>query len=124
MELEALTNLVDEFGVVRDTRLAADKAAAKLKEQEGLLKEQIIKALQEVDGGGVTGSMTGVKLQRKTKPVASDWTKVHAYILETGSLDLLHRRLTEEAVKARWDDQIIIPGVEPFIVFDLTVSKR
>jgi hypothetical protein len=40
-----------------------------------------------------------------------DFGALEGYIREHGALDLLQRRLTESAVKLRWDDGIQIPGV-------------
>lgn len=124
MELADIASLVDEFGTKRDARLAADKVAAKLKEEEGLLKERIISALRAAESTTIGGALFGVNLQKKVKPVAQDWAQIHAYILENQALDLLHRRLTEEAVKLRWADGIVVPGVGEYDVYDLTVSRR
>jgi hypothetical protein len=123
MDTQDLTMLVDKFGEVRDTRLAADKAAEKLKEQENLLKEQIITALRDSDSGGITGSHFGVKLQKKDKVVVTDWAPVYAYIKDNDAFDLLHKRITEGAVKLRWEDGVQIAGLETYPVYDLTVSR-
>jgi hypothetical protein len=45
------------------------------------------------------------------------------YIRETGSLDLLHRRLTESAVSARWAEGVNIPGVSVHTKHDLKLKE-
>jgi|NOAtaT_6_FD_contig_31_5139191_length_750_multi_6_in_0_out_0_1 hypothetical protein len=124
MDLKDIAVLTDAFGQKRAERLEADKKANALKEEENMLKERIISALLEAGSATVAGSKFGVNLQTKKKPVAQDWELIHKYILENEALDLLHRRLTEEAVKVRWEDGLQIPGVSSYTVYDLTVSKR
>lgn len=123
MELSELSKLVDEFVAQRRDRLAADRVAAILKEKENVLKEEVIRELQ-LNNATLVGGSSGavVKLQEKEKPVANDWSKLYAYIREHDAFDLLHKRITEGAVKLRQDDGIEIPGVEMFKVYDLTVS--
>jgi hypothetical protein len=56
------------------------------------------------------------------EPVAVEWVEIWGYIRETGEFDLLHRRIANLAVKARWEDGKEIPGVGKQEIFKLSVS--
>jgi hypothetical protein len=118
------SSLVDEYATVRDSRLALKRQVDKLEEQEKKLKAQIIASLIASNATAIGGRFMIVTLVAKTKPVAKVWAELYAYIKETDGWDLLQKRLTETAVALRWDEGIIVPGVEKFPVNDLSLSKR
>lgn len=115
--------LVNTYLEVRDKRLAADKVAADLKSQETDLKTQIIHKMQDRHLTALGGNKGITTLTIKKKPQAQDWTLVYEFIRERNAFHLLHKRLTEEAVKEYWNEEIPIPGVIEVDVYDLTISK-
>jgi len=118
-----LPDLIDNYIATRDRRLALDKQANDLKEQEEDLKKIIVSKFRE---GFITaqGAKNGiVKMKRSLEPVATDWSLIYDYIQDHDAFDLLHKRLTTTAVKARWDDGVSIPGVDSTEIFTLSVSK-
>lgn len=123
MELKDLSAMVDAFYETRDKRLEADRVAEKLKKEETNLKAAIISALNINEVGSIGGTLCRVTLKRDDKPVCEDWPALYAYIRERNEFDLLHKRITEGAVKLRWEEGIVLPGVVKFPLLDLTVSK-
>lgn len=123
MTPQELSAKVDLYFMARESRLAADRAAEKLKETEILLKDELIRHLTENQVTSIGGKLARVTMQKKVKAITQSWEKVYEYIKDTNSWDLLQKRLTESAVKARWEDGVKVPGVEEFIVFDLSVAK-
>lgn len=124
MQAEELVSLVESFRVAKEERLKADKLADSLKEKESFLKEKIIAYMREANAFAVGGKTCEVHRHLKPKPSVKDWNALYAHITATGEFDLLHRRLTEAAVISRWDDKVVVPGVEKFIVETLSVSMK
>jgi hypothetical protein len=62
-------------------------------------------------------------VQTKVVPQVQDWPTLHKYILRTKDFSLLQRRLSESAIKERWDDSKKVPGVEPFNAVKVSVTK-
>ena len=52
-----------------------------------------------------------------------DWEAFYKYVAKEGAFDLLQRRVNDSAYRARLDDQIKVPGVEPFGVVKLSITK-
>ena len=71
-----------------------------------------------ISAGGYT-----LSAKRRTTAVATDWAAILDFVTATQSLDLLQRRLTESAVKARWDAGVAIPGVRPDFTYKVVVTK-
>jgi hypothetical protein len=88
-------------------RLKIQKQADKLEEEAKALTAKLDSL------GVVTGTYGRFEVERKSKPVprTEDWTKVWAYIRENNAFDLLHKRLTETAVMARFNANEPIPGI-------------
>ena len=117
-----LPDLIDQYITARAERLMLDKQAEQMKEHEEILKKAIIAKYQE-QGLTLLGSKLGVvKMSDAEEPVAQDWIAVWDYIRETGSFELLHKRLTNTAVKERWEAGQEIPGVGKQKVYRLSVS--
>jgi hypothetical protein len=118
-----LPDLISNYIIIRDQRLALDKQAAEIKETEDVLNKAIIAKMKEekVEVAGKIGGF--VKMKKNVEPTADDWPAVWKYIKENDAFELLHKRLTSEAVKERWENNVEIPGVGRKDVYKLSVSK-
>ena len=119
-----LSRMVDRFHDAREQRLEADRRAAALKKEENDLKQLIIDNLLSSGTDVIGGRVLTVTLVKKSKPSAQDWGAIYDYIKEHDAFDLLHRRLTEKAVKERWDAEENVPGVVELTVNDLSLSTQ
>jgi hypothetical protein len=115
--------LVEKFLAVREERLLADKHAADLKTQETELKLQIINELRDRHLTAIGADSGITTLTCKKKPQATDWTLIYNFMYEQKAFHLLHKRLTEEAIREYWQEGIPVPGVTEVDIYDLTISK-
>ena len=118
----SIQELADQYYTAQQLRLAKDRESAKLKETETELKARLIELMLAEKLTSIGGQSCTVRYHRKDKPRPDDWTKIWGYIQMTGDFDLLQHRLTEEAVKARWEAGIEVPGIVHYPLDDLTVS--
>lgn len=117
-----LPDLVDQYISLRAQRLVLEKQAEEVKETEELLKDAIISKYREQGMTGLGAKNGFVKMTSAIEPQAQDWLQTWEYIRETNQFDLLHKRLTNTAVKERWAAGIEVPGVGRQEVFRLSVS--
>jgi hypothetical protein len=107
---------------VNEARLEADRVAKTFKDEE----TRAIAALQEAMAAAglrdLAFESVRVTVTEKPKPYISDFSALEGYIREHGALDLLQKRLTESAVKLRWEDGVQIPGVGVMIEQKLTIK--
>ena len=120
---ENLAALVDNYYQAHEDRLAADKSAAKLKDVETALRASLLSKLQESGATGVAGNVARANLVVKNVFQASDWEAVRAYIKKTGSWDLLQKRLSDTAVRERFDAGKPVPGVSMQEITDLSIGR-
>jgi hypothetical protein len=117
-----LPDLLSQYITVRAERLALDKQAADVKKFEEELKSAIIAKYKEQGITGMGGILGTVNMSKIEEPVAQDWLSIWGYIRENGEFELLHKRLTNTAVRERWDAGVEIPGVGKQDVYRLSVS--
>ena len=118
-----LPDLANNYISARAERLKLEKVVEEMKGREETLKDAIVAKMRE-EGMTAIGAENGlVKMSELTEPVAQDWPTVWAHVQQTGHFDLLHKRLANLAVKARWEAGEAIPGVGQQVVYKLTVSK-
>jgi hypothetical protein len=75
------------------------------------------------DSTGISGKLARVTLVQNTVVRVDDWPTLYRFIGETGSYDLLQRRVSDKAVKDRWELQKVVPGVSPFSVTNLSINQ-
>ena len=112
----------DLLFVLKSQRLEAQRIAQDFEAQEKALKEHIINTLPK-SSTGASGKTHRVSVVTRTVPQVQDWTKVYAYIKKTGNFQLLQRRLAENAVDELWEANKTIPGVNPFTVVSVSLTK-
>ncbi|CAB4142722.1 hypothetical protein UFOVP1414_33 [uncultured Caudovirales phage] len=112
----------DMLFVLREERLAAEKAAAVIAAKETALKEYIINNLPKSDTGS-QGKTHRVSVVTKIVPQVEDWEKVYTYITKTKNFQLLQRRLSDAAVEEIWESGKKVPGVGTFNVVKISLTK-
>lgn len=108
---QVLNELIAEAKTKETERLALDRQSRILKTEEDGLKAQVLERLLAMGLRDMTVNGITAHVEEKQKPYIADFAELEGYIKEHGALDLLQKRLTESAVKLRWDDGIRIPGV-------------
>lgn len=120
---KSLAQCADLYYETRVRRLELQKEVDDLKAKESALRDHLIDSLPKSDATGVAGSVCSVKVVIKTTPQVNDWDALYRYVSRTKAWDMLQRRVSDAAVKARWEAGKAIPGVEAFQYADLSVSK-
>lgn len=92
---------------------------AVVEEAISVLKQHIYQLLGEPQ---VSCSCQGIHVNIHQTPKIENYQALEAYIYEKRAIDLLQKRLTESAVKFRWDDGQIIPGVKAVQSFKLILE--
>lgn len=110
MDREIL-RLLAEAKAKEQERLAADRQAKLLKAEEDDCKAVLMAAMQKMGITSLNGAGASATIVTKDKPYIADYSALEGYIVEHRAIDLLQKRLTESAVKLRWEDGIQIPGV-------------
>lgn len=111
------------------TRLARKKLEAQaelVKADEDRIEEELFAKFKKADLEGARGKLAQASISRSDVPTLEDWDKLQRHVQATGEFDLLHRRVSTEAVRARWADKKVVPGVGTFtkIKLHLTTVKK
>lgn len=120
---KTLGECIDSLYLARAKRLALDKEVEEMKKVETALREHIKHNFAEEDLDGARGKIATATLTTLYQPTATDWAVVFEYIRKNRAFDLLQKRLSATACRARWDNNKNIPGVEKIPVTDLSVTK-
>ena len=117
----ALGALADEFWAIKTERLAADKVAKELKVKESLLDSQIIEQMLLSKVSSIGGKSVILVLPAPTmEPAVQDWPKFWEYIKSMDDTSLFEHRPGRAAIKERWANGEVIPGVAQFTVYRLS----
>ena len=106
-----IEELALEVCATADQRLTHDRASKKLKIIEDNLKANLIKAMKDDGLRTIDTGKVFVDVFEHQRPVILDWSALEIFIRAHNAVDMLQKRLTESAVKLRWDDGVQVPGV-------------
>ncbi len=121
---KAMANLADRWFNQREQRLAKEKEAQNLKAKEVELRELLISSLVSSKATGIGGKKVVVKLKNKEKPIVQDWDVVRKFIIDNNAWDILQKRLSDVAVRARQEEDVTIPGIDKYEFVDLSYSRQ
>lgn len=119
-----LGGLIDLLYATRVKRLEAEKEIKALKTSEVAYRVRIKQMLDAASLEAGSGKLATTSVCYTTEPTAKDWPSIYSYIVENDAFDMLQRRLSATAVRDRWNEGIIIPGIDKFDSWDLSLTKR
>ncbi len=120
---KALGACADKLFELRNKRLAEQKKVDEIAAEESALKNHIIENLPKSEASGVAGKLARVTVVTKQVPQVKDWDAFYKYVKKTGSFDLIQKRLTDAAIKERWEAGKEVPGVEHFNAVSVSINK-
>ena len=123
MSPKELGALADLYWDVYHRRISADKDAAKLKLEENSYKATLIEEMRMEEITSIGGEKIKLSLSSELVPTVESWEKVYEFIKETDGWDLLEKRIGKLACKARWEADVLVPGVQKFRVYKLSKSE-
>lgn len=120
---KALGACADKLFELRNKRLAEQKKVDEIAAEESALKNHIIENLPKSEASGVAGKLARVTVVTRQVPQVKDWDAFYKYVKKTGSFDLMQKRLTDAAIKERWEAGKEVPGVEHFNAVSVSINK-
>jgi hypothetical protein len=114
---------IDALYEARSKRLAAQKDVDALAAEEELIKNHLINNFEKAKLEGAKGRVATATLTRLTVPVVKDWGSFCEYVRAENAFDLIERRVAKVAYRDRLEENIAVPGLEPFVVVGLSLTK-
>jgi hypothetical protein len=118
-----LPAVADLLYKTREERYALQKQVDELSKREAALSARLIDELPKDDATGIAGKVCRVEVVTKPTPTVENWDDLYKHIAKTKSFDLLQRRVSEAAVKERWEAKKVIPGVGVILIPKLSIHK-
>ena len=114
---------IDALNTLRDKRKAIEATAAAVKAQETAFEDAIFQKFKKADLEGARGKRAQASIERVDVPTLEDPATFYKFLKRTGQFDLLQQRIAVTAVRERWSDKKIVPGIGHFHKIRLHLSK-
>lgn len=110
-------------------KLRAESAALKKKleavqDETQVIKTYLIDHLPKSEADGITGRFANATVHKKVVGQVKDWPKFYKHVLKTKDFSLMQKRLSDAAFKEHHEEGLKIPGVKPFTVVYVSVTKK
>ena len=123
LSTKQLSALADKYYLKRQQRLAEQKKVDALEEDEKRMRDTIMGELKAQKAQTVGGKVGCAELKFKKFPVISDQAAFDKYAKKKGNEDLIKHTMNATAVKERWENGVVIPGVKAEEVVTLSITK-
>jgi hypothetical protein len=114
---------IDALYALREMRLGIERKAKELKEEEVIQRNKIFELLANLGLTKASGAVATAGIKVSNVPLVEDWDKLHEYIKTTGEFDLMQKRISVTAWRARYDEGIEVPGVSKVEDVDISLTK-
>ena len=114
---------IDTLYQLREERLNAQKLVDAKQAQESALSAHIVQKLKEQDMEGSKGNVATAAIQRSTQAEVTDWIAYCKYMAKQKAWDMVQARPAIQALRARWDNKVDVPGVRPIVIEKLSLTK-
>lgn len=113
----------DRLHIIKSEKTKLNEKLKTLEVEERAIKDKLIDALPKSDLEGVSGRRAKVRIVTKQVPTVKNWDQLRRYVVKNQAWELLQKRCSSTAFRERWEDGVKVPGVEPFNVVDVSVTK-
>lgn len=121
---EKLGEVADKLYEIRAVRADVARAVKELEALETAMENHLIDKVDADAAEGIVGTLATVRITRKVVPTVESWEDLTKYILKTKDLSFLQRRVNTKRVAEVWEESKKVPGVQPFNVKSVSVTKR
>lgn len=118
-----LGDAIDKLMALRNARKKLTREAKDARATESKFEDAILLKFKKSELEGARGKTAQASVSRVDYPTITDFAKLAAYIVKNRAVDLVQRRLSADAVRARWSDGKEIPGIGHFNKVTLHLSK-
>lgn len=118
-----LDTLIEAYLTLRNEKQDLGKRIREISHDQAELEGAIHKAMAEAGITRAGSTMGMVSVKTTPQPSVVDWAAFQQYIADTGSFDLLQRRLSAPAFRDRWMDGAEVPGTTKVDIAKLHVTK-
>lgn len=113
----------DSIYRLQQRRLALQKKVDALRKEEGALKAHFVQLCRKERVQAAQGKEGRASFKPSQKPVVKDYDEFYRHLASTGEFDLLQKRLSDTAVRERWEAEVAVPGVESVPVLSWSVGR-
>jgi hypothetical protein len=118
-----LDEMIERFIELRDLKTTLNRQVKEATQEQTELEARIRESMA-VAGITRAGSPLGmVSVKTTPQPAVTDWGEFQTFIAETGSFELLQRRLSAGAFRERWVEGEEVPGTTKIDIVKLSVTR-
>ena len=119
-----LTKLADNLWKANQKLKAGMAKLKPLEETRDALEQELLDAMLAAKLESVASKNATISVKRTQFVELYDDVKFFEYVRKKNQFDLVRKQPVLAACKARWDDNVIVPGCRPGTRVDLSVTTR
>lgn len=114
---------IDALYALREMRLGIERKVKELKEEEVKARNDIFDLLATMGLTKASGAVATCGIKVSNVPLVEDWDLLWDHIRASGEFDLVQKRISVTAWRARFEDGVTIPGVSKVEDVDISLTK-
>ena len=120
---EELGPTIDALYALREMRLGMQKKVDELKAEEVRTREKLFEMLSALGLNRASGMVATAGIKVSNIPLVEDWDMLQQHIKNTGEFDLMQKRISVTAWRARFEEGVDVPGVSKVEDVDISLTR-
>lgn len=122
--MTTIAELIDEFVATKNKREELQNEVKGCTEKMGRIEADIMELMSQAGISQAASDKASCTMRQAQHPVIEDWQIFYDYVAKTKQFELLHKRLSSQAFRERWEAGEPIPGSSMSKVWELSVRRK
>jgi len=119
-----IKDLIDLYVETKNKREGLSDEVKKCTNKLAELEKDIMALMSDAGISQAASDKASCTMKMAKHPAIEDWPAFYDYVAKTSQFELLHKRLSSQAFRERWEAGEVIPGTSSSEVWELSVRRK
>ena len=119
-----IKELIDQYVETKNKREGLSEEVKACTNKLAELEKDIMELMSQAGISQAASDKASCSMKMAKHPAIEDWNQFYGYVAQTGQFELLHKRLSSQAFRERWEAGEVIPGTSASEVWELSVRRK
>ena len=119
-----IKELIDAYVEQKALKESLNENIKKCNEKMANLEADIMEQMATAGISQAASDKASCSMREVKHPAIEDWNAFYNYVAETNQFELLHKRLSSQVFRERWEAGENIPGTTASSVWELSVRRK
>jgi hypothetical protein len=119
-----ISDLIDKYVETKALKESLNEDIKKANEKLAAIEADIMEQMALAGITQAASEKASCTMRETHHPSIEDWNVFYDHVAKTNQFELLHKRLSSQVFRERWESGDLIPGTKMSSVWELSVRRK